>query len=328
MTDIKQGTYNQIKNKSPILSFFNSQTGFLVILVILFVSVVGLLNPNFFHLQNLINLIQQNVTLGIIIVGVGLLTITGNFDISVGTMLSLITVVVSEVIIITNNAFLASLVGIIMGSLLGLLNGVVVAKTKAPSFIITLGFLLIYRAFALIISGGIEYAFKGKYSWLGQGKIGYYLPISVLILILIFILGYIILRFTKFGRMLYVIGGNEKAAFISGINVDLYKILVYGICGTLVGLGTLVLVSRLGVGFPNSGEKYALDAMAAVVVGGVSLYGGKGSALSFVLGTLIFALITNALNLISVNPYWRDAVVGAVMILAVTIGQVGQSRQK
>lgn len=328
MANVKDIGENQTKKKNPIISFCNSQTGFLIALIILFGIIVGSINPNFFKLQNFTNLIQQNVSLGIVVVGVGMLTITGNFDISVGTMLSFITVVVSMVIINTDNALLAIIIGIVTGFILGTLNGTIVAKSKTPSFIITLGFLLIYRACALVLSRGFEFPLKSKFNWLGQGKIGGYFPVSVLIFILIFLVGYIILRFTKFGRILYVIGGNEKAAFISGINVDLYKILVYGICGALVGLATLILLSRLGVGYANTGERYALDSLAAVVVGGTSLYGGKGSVLGFLLGTLIFGLIANALNLISVNPYWRDGVVGAVMILAVTIGRFGLSRQK
>ena len=321
------GDERKLKRRNPILKFILSQSGFLIILIIVLSIIVGLLNPNFFRFQNFLNILQQNVSLGIIVVGVGFLCITGNFDISVGTMMSFIGIVVAMIITNVGSIPLAVIVGISMGFALGTLNGFIVAKSKAASFIITLGLLLAYRGAAVIVSAGFNFPLHGKFNWIGQGKLGGFFPVPILIFILIYILAYVILRFTKYGRILYVTGGNEKAAFVSGINVDMYKILTYSFCGALVGLATLILLSRLGSAYPNTGERYALDSLAAVVVGGTSLYGGKGSALGLLLGVIVFGLITNALNLININPYWRDAVVGIVIITAVVVGQLGTRRK-
>ena len=327
--EIKPGFARNEKNsvRSPFLSFVLSQSGFLIILIVVLGTIVGLINPNFFNLQNFINIIQQNVSLGIVAVGVGFLVITGNFDISVGTMMSLIGIIFAMIVNKLNNIPLGVAVAIVLGFLLGTLNGVIVTKSRAASFIITLGLLLAYRGVAVVVSKGFNFPLSGKFIWLGQQNIGGVFPVAILVFILVIIFAYVILRFTKYGRILYVIGGNEKAAFISGINVDLYKILTYGISGALVGLATLVLISRLGSAYPNTGERYALDSLAAVVVGGTSLYGGKGSALGLLLGVLVFGLITNSLNLVNINPYWRDVVVGIVIILAVVVGQIGSRKQ-
>jgi ribose/xylose/arabinose/galactoside ABC-type transport system permease subunit len=242
-------------------------------------------------------------------------------------MMSFIGIVVAMIITKTGSIPLAAVTGLLMGLVLGTINGIIVAKSKAASFIITLGLLLAYRGAAVVVSSGFNFPLHGKFNWIGQGKLGGVFPVPILIFILIFILAYVILRFTKFGRMLYIIGGNEKAAFVSGINVDRYKIMTYGFSGLLVGLATLILLSRLGSAYPNTGERYALDSLAAVVVGGASLYGGKGSALGLMLGVLVFGLITNSLNLVNINPYWRDTVVGIVIIVAVIVGQLGSRRQ-
>jgi len=312
--------------RNPFLSFLLSQQGFLIILIIVISVIAGILNNNFFKLQNIINVLQQNAALGIIAAGLGLVLITGNFDISIGPMLSLLGIILGIIISSTGNVFLAVVSVIVISFILGIINGTIVSKSKAASFIITLGLMVGYRGLALVVSQGYNFPLQGKLTWFGRGYILKVVPVPIFIFILILILSYAILRFTKFGRLLYAVGGSEKAAYFSGVNVDLIKILAYGLCGLTVGIGTLIIISRLGVAYPNTGDRYSLDTLAAIVVGGYALSGGKGSALSTLLGVITFGLITNILNIVKVNPYWRDVVVACIIIIAVVVGQIGSKR--
>ena len=317
----------RLLNKRVLLDAVYSQSGFLIILIIVLSLTAGLLNPNFLQLKNFRNIIQQNVSLGIVSVGVGLVLITGNIEISVGSMISFMGIILSMLVVQTENILLAVTVTILIGFALGIINGTIVAKSKVASFIISLGMLLVYRGAALVITHGYHFPLEGRFTWIGRENLGGVFPVPILMFILVFIFAFFLLRFTKYGRMLYAIGGNEKSAYLSGINVDLYKILNYGLCGALTGFATLILISRLGVAYSNTGERYALDSLAAVVVGGTSLYGGKGSALGLLLGVIVFGLITNILNLVHVDPYWRDVVVGIIIVIAVIIGRLGAARE-
>jgi ribose/xylose/arabinose/galactoside ABC-type transport system permease subunit len=203
-----------------------------------------------------------------------------------------------------------------------------VVKSKAASFIITLGFLSVYHGVALLTSGGASYMLFNNFEWLGRGRILGVVPISILFFLGVVLIAYVVLKYFRYGRFLYAIGGNRKAAYVSGINDTRVIITGYIVVGVLNALAALILISRVGSALATTGDAYALDSLAAVIVGGVAITGGKGTALSIFLGVVLIGLIGNALVIMNVNPYVRDVVIGLVIIAAVTISQLtGRERE-
>jgi ribose/xylose/arabinose/galactoside ABC-type transport system permease subunit len=222
---------------------------------------------------------------------------------------------------------MAVVVTFVVGFLLGLLNGIVVIKSRASSFIITLGFQVVYAGTALLTSRGASYMLFGKFELLGRGRILNVIPIPILFFLGMVIITYVVLKYLRYGRFLYAIGGNRKAAFVSGINTNRITLIAFVVVGICNALAALILISRVGSALATTGDSYALDALAAVIVGGVSIAGGKGTALNIFLGVLLIGLISNALIIMNVNPYVRQVVLGLIIIVAVTIGQLTSDRE-
>jgi ribose transport system permease protein len=216
-------------------------------------------------------------------------------------------------------AFLATFAA---GFGLGLINGLVVIRAKAASFIITLGFLTVYHGVALLVSGGGSYTLYGRFELLGRVRIFNVIPVSILFFLGVVFLAHIILKYLRFGRFLYAIGDNQKAAYVSGINTNRIIVSGYVLVGLLNALAATIMISRVGTALASTGDSYALDSLASVVVGGVAITGGKGNALSIFLGVVLIGLIGNALVVMNVNPYMRDVVIGLIIVGAVTISQV------
>ncbi|MFW6139614.1 MAG: ABC transporter permease [Spirochaetota bacterium] len=307
---------------AKLKSLFLNQTSYLLIFIIVLGVVVALINPNFRNIRNIINILQQISVLGIVSAGIGMLLISGNIDISVGSQISTIGVVLAMIIEVLGNIPLAVVVALFLGLTMGVVNGLTVVKSRVHSFIISLGFMIAYQGLAMVISHGYAYQLMGKFQFLGREKLGGFLPVMVLIFFAVIIATYVILRFTKYGRMLYAIGGNRTAAYVSGIKTERYIVIAYAVVGLLCGLSALILISQLGAAYPNTGTGYALDALAAVIVGGTLITGGRGSALGLLLGVIIFGMISNALNVLNVSAYWRDVVLGMIIISAVTISRL------
>lgn len=314
-------------SSSTLKSILFQQEMFLLLVMIILGLVVAFLNPNFRNIRNIMNILQQVSVTGIICMGVGMILVAGEIDISVGSQVSVIGIIFSMIISKMDNIPLAIGAAFLTGLILGVFNGILVVKTKAASFIITLGTMVVYRGIALVISEGYNFTLKGQFQTLGRGKILQLIPIQIIVFVLLALVVHVILRFTKFGRLLYAIGGNPKAAYVSGIKTDLYKMTAYTIGGALCSLATIVLISQLGAAYPNTGEPYALNALAAVIVGGVSITGGRGSAPGIFLGAVIFGLISNALNILNVNAYWREVALGLIIIFAVTVSGLSEKRK-
>ena len=318
-----------------------SQSLVLVILIAALAAVATIVNPRFLRITNIINIFQQIAVLGIVASGVGMLLGSGHIDISVGSQVSLMGVILAMVIQRVLGlpegdvepwrqalAFpLAILVTFAVGFVLGLINGITVVKSRAASFIITLGFLSVYHGVALVTSGGASYMLFGRFEWLGRGRIMNFIPISILFLLGIAVISYLVLRYFRYGRFLYAIGGNRQAAYVSGININRVIITGYILVGILNALAALILISRVGSALATTGDDYALNSLAAVIVGGVSITGGRGTALNIFLGVVLIGLIGNALIIMNVNPYVRDIVIGLVIITAVTISQYTSARE-
>ena len=325
--DVQAGdkTVNSGK-KDKLRSLLFSQNSILIIFIIVLGIVVTIINPNFRNPRNIVNIMQQISVLGIVSAGVAMLLISGNIDISVGSQISTIGVVMAMIVQKTGNIPLAVIAPILLGLTIGLVNGIVVVKSKVHSFIISLGFMIVYQGLALYLSHGTAFLMQGNLEFLGRGRIGGYLPVMVLIFFAVVALTHVILRHTKYGRILYAIGGNRTAAYVSGIKTERYIIIAYMMVGLLCGLASLILISQLGAAYPNTGTGYAMDTLAAVIVGGTLITGGKGSALGLLLGVIIFGMISNALNVLNVSAYLRDVVLGLIIISAVTIGRISTER--
>lgn len=317
-----------MNKEGRISKIFTNQIFFLTILIFILGAVATIFNPRFLSIQNLMNILQQNSILAIVSIGAALVMISGNFDISVGYMVSLATTVVSVLIYNGFNTLFATTTGFLICILCGLFNGLIIAKTRTPSFIITLASMSIFYGASLIVTGGASHSMGGKFVFLGRGNLFGVIPMPIVIMIVIFIIIYLLLRFTKLGRRIYAIGGNEAAAYLSGVDTDTVKIIIYIINGALVGIASLVLVSKLGSAQPTTGQGIELKAIAAVVIGGVPLTGGKGTALGTFLGVILTGLISNILNILNISAYYQQIVLGIIIIIAVIVSNIGGIKRK
>jgi ribose transport system permease protein len=318
-----------------------NQSVVLIALIVVICIVTAIVNPRFLRIQNLINIFQQISILGIVACGIGMLLVAGQIDISVGTQISLMGVILSMIIQNmlglpdgTAPAWQASLaiptafvVTFLIGIIIGMINGLTVIYSRAASFIITLGFSTAYHGAALLVSGGASYMLFNRFELLGRGRILDIIPISILFFLGMVALTFVVLRYFRYGRFLYAIGGNRKAAFVSGINTNRVTLIAYVVVGLCNALAALILISRVGSALATTGDSFALDSLAAVIVGGVALSGGRGSALSVFLGVLLIGLITNALIIMNVNPYVRDLVIGLIIVGAVTVSELSGQKK-
>jgi ribose transport system permease protein len=275
----------------------------------------------FFTSVNLSNLLKQVSGIGVISIGMLLVILTGGIDLSVGSMVALLAVTFA---ILVNVVILpvAIVLTIIIGFALGSVSGYLVAYQRMAPFVATLALMTIARGLGFIYSKGSPITFKtpgGEFmsNFANNATIG--IPNIAIVFFLIVILATILLRYNVFGRLIIAIGSNEEASRLSGIKVNKYKFLVYAISGALAATAAVIVASRTNLGSPNMGMAWELDAIAAVVIGGASLNGGKGSAINTLMGVLILGLIGNILNLLNVPSYPQQVVKGAIIIFAVLL---------
>ncbi len=286
--------------------------------LILLVIAASILSPRFLSVPNLLNVLRQVSIVGILATGMTFVILTRGIDLSVGSILG-IAVVVFASAIDSRGMGLAIPLGLGAAALVGLVNGIGIAYAGLPAFIMTLGMLSFVRGLAFIYTGGTPVPILSEdFYALGNGYL-FGVPIPALILLAALLVSGFVLGLTPFGRSVYAIGSNEDAARLSGVPVRLYKTLVYMISGLMSGVAGLVYASQLSIGTPIAGQGYELDAIAAVVVGGTSLFGGKGSVAGTFLGTLIIGVLANILNLTGVDPFVQQLFKGALIVVAVFI---------
>jgi ribose transport system permease protein len=294
--------------------------------LILLILVFSLSSSNFFQFSNIVGILLSTAVIGVLALGSTFVIITGGIDLSVGTVMTLSAVMTGVFITFFGLSVPVGILGgILTGAFCGMLSGLAIAKMKIPPFIATLAMMMIAKGFALIISGTkpIYFAEDTGFSKISQdseiGKIipGFDIPNAVLIFFAAAIIGGIILSKTIIGRYNFAIGSNEEATRLSGVNVHFWKILIYTITGTFTGIAGILMASRLNSAQPALGMGYELEAIAAVVIGGTSLSGGKGTIVGTVIGALIMSVLTNGLRILSVPQEWQTVVVGFVIILAV-----------
>lgn len=289
----------------------------------LLVLVLSLLSPHFLTTENLLNITRQVAVNAILATGMTFVIISAGIDLSVGSVLALSGCVMAIALNAGVGIFPGILLAVGVGSLCGLANGFMTGYLRVPPFIATLGMMSIARGLALVVTGGYPiFELPEGFSYLGTGYLWDVLPVSLLFTFLVVVAAHFVLTRMKLGRYVYVIGGNEEAAVLSGVNVRATKMLIYTICGFLAGLASVVFVSRLNSAQPTAGIAYELDAIAATVIGGTSLFGGVGSIGGTVIGALIMGVLRNGLNLLNVSSFWQQVVIGVVIITAVYVDQL------
>ncbi|MFC5529630.1 ABC transporter permease [Cohnella yongneupensis] len=299
--------------------------GSLIVLVLVF----SLASDNFFQFTNIVGVLLSTAVVGVLALGSTFVIITGGIDLSVGTVMTLTAVMTGVSISYWGWPIWAGLlVGLSTGALCGFVSGVAVAKMKIPPFIATLAVMMIAKGLALVISGTRPVYFPTPDKGFGFSDIsldslfnkiipGFKIPNAVVIFFGVAIIGSIILSRTIIGRYNFAIGSNEEATRLSGVNVNYWKIVIYTITGLFTAIAGILIASRLNSAQPALGAGYELEAIAAVVIGGTSLSGGKGSILGTVIGALIMSVLTNGLRIMSVPQEWQTVVVGFVIFLAV-----------
>lgn len=290
--------------------------------ILIFIGIFALaasLNETFLTSGNLTNVLRQVVVVSLLACGVTFIIILGHIDVSLGSVVALTGTLAASVMSLTGNLPLALAAGIGAGIVTGLINGWVITTFKIPSFIMTLAMTTVARGAILLYTEGVPVSGLGDdFKLIGQGNVGP-VPISVIILLAVILVAWVLLNRTKFGRHLYAVGGNAKAALASGINTDSVLRRAFIFNGILAAIAGIVLMSRVNSGQPAAGVAYEFDAITAVVVGGTSLMGGTGTITGTIIGSMIIGVINNILNLMNVSSYWQQIVKGLIIAVAVIL---------
>ncbi|MBG6026470.1 MULTISPECIES: ribose ABC transporter permease [Proteus] len=294
-----------------------------LIALLLLIVVVSTLSPNFFTLNNIFNILQQTSVNAIMAVGMTLVILTSGIDLSVGSLLALTGAVAASMVGADVNALVAVVGALALGAAIGGVTGIIVAKGKVQAFIATLVMMLLLRGVTRVYTDGspINTGFSDNadlFSWFGIGR-PFGIPTPIWLMMIVFLSAWYLLHHTRLGRYIYALGGNESATRLSGISVDKIKIIVYSLCGLLAALASVIEVARLSSAQPMAGNGYELDAIAAVVLGGTSLAGGKGRIIGTLIGALILGFLNNALNLLGISSNYQMIVKAVVILLAVLV---------
>jgi len=308
--------------KNELFAKIWERFGTLIILLSL-VLIVSMLSPYFFTMDNLLQVVVQSSIFMLIGMAELFAILTAGIDLSVGSVIALTGAVMAKMMSAGYGIFTSVLIGGIgLGALLGSINGALIAFTGLPPFIITLGGLTIYRGITLVVTGGrpiYNYPYEFNMIFAGQWK---GIPSPIIVVLIAGIIMHIFLKYTKTGRNIYAIGGNEKAAWLSGVKVKTHLILAYTMSGLLSGVAGLIMMSRVGAAEPLAGNGYELFAIASTVIGGTSFFGGIGSVPGTIIGALVIGVINNALNILNVQTYYQQIVSGLVIIGTVYANKV------
>lgn len=294
------------------------KSGALIGLVALF-AIIACLNSSFVEPGNLKNLLRQVSINALISFGMTFVILTGGIDLSVGSILALSSALMGSLIVGGMNPIVAIIVACIIGTGLGAVNGIIVTMGRVAPFIATLATMTVFRGLTLVYTNGNPISgLTEDQGFLDFGQ-GYFfgIPVPAVVMLIMFAVLHFILTKTPLGRKIYAVGGNEKVSFIAGIKIERIKIFCYSVTGMLCGLAGAILTSRLNSAQPTAGTGYELDAIAAVVLGGTSLSGGKGRIVGTLIGALIIGTLNNGLNILNVSSFYQQVVKGIVILLAV-----------
>ena len=315
----------------------------LIFLVVL-MAVFWALNPRFVLPLNLFNIMLQVSIYGLLAIGMTFVILTAGIDLSIGSLLAMSGLVAAAVSkgglsnrftvgegaeAFSNPWYLAALAAIGVGVVAGFIQGSAITRLKVPPFVVTLGGMSVFRGAALLFAGGGPISgFDQDFVWWGQARIGGQVPVPVIIFLAFAILAHIVLRYTRYGRQVYAVGGNPEAARLSGLNVRAVTTSVYVIMGFFCGLGAFVLSARLNSAEAIAGMGYELTVIASVVIGGTSLFGGSGTIFGTVVGTILIGVLLNGLQLNNVSSYIQQIIIGLIIVLAVAFDTFAKSRRR
>lgn len=318
MEGINKEAKSTNKILSSTLSFLRKYNLFFIFLAFLIIG--SIVSDKFLTFQNIFNIMQQSAFIGLVSIGMTFVILVAGIDLSVGSILALSGMVVSILLTQGMPPIVAILITLLVGAFLGSISGLISTKFKVPAFIATLAMMVSARGFALLTTDGKPvYNLPDSFQALGGNIFG--LPIVAVIWIGLTIVAYIILKFTTFGRKLYAIGGNPESARLSGIPVEKYITATFIISGVTAALAGVLMASWLTVGQPTAGQALELDAIAAVVIGGTSLFGGKGGVGGTFIGVVIMSMIINIFNLLGLSSYYQSIFMGAIIVFALILNQ-------
>lgn len=299
-----------------------------IFVIIIFLSInLTFISPRFLNINNLLNIGRQSSSLCIMAIGLGLVMISGNIDLSIGSIYGLASIITAIILAKTGNLLLSLSAGILVGIVIGILNGLLIIKAKLPAFIATFGMMYVARGICLIITRGypISLPMEGVtedtnpvFYFLGQGKLFETIPMQFVFMLIIIIIANFILDRTIFGKHILAVGSSKKAAFVSGVNTDLVILKTFIISGVVSAIAGILSLSFIASVLPIAGQGLEFTVFAGVIIGGTSMAGGEGSVLGIFLGAIILGIIKNGLVLLGVNPFWQIFIIGLITILAVS----------
>lgn len=297
-------------------------------ILILMGVVFSLVSSKFLSYSNISNIFLQATSTAIVGAGMMFVMICGDFDLIGGSMIALTGVVAGKMLSAGVNVVLVILIVVFMGAAIGLFDGVLVTRLKMLPFIVTLSVSIMLAGLALAISGGkTVYGLPESFTWLGAGKIGSF-PVAVILMLLIYVVCWFILSKTVFGHQVYAIGGNREAAFLAGVNVKKVECVCYVLSGVLSVVAGIVLTGRMGSAVANAGSGTEMNALSGLVIGGISMSGGRGNVVGAFIGCVIIAALNNGLNMMNVSAYWTDFVRGLIILIAITFDAVRKLSKK
>ena len=314
--------------KAPRRLRFNWNDMGIILTLIAMIVFFSLSTKSFLSARNFTNIVRQISVVGICAVGMTMVILTGGIDLSIGSVIGLTSAIAAVMMSGGMPIWLAVLVALALGVVIGLANAACINFLRIPPMITTLAMMISLRGAVYLITGGMPiYGIPESFKVLGQGTVGVF-PISSLIMIAVFIFGYILLSRTPFGRRIYGIGGNVETARLSGVNVkrELYK--MYMLVGLLGALAGLILTSRINSGQPSAGDGYEMDIITAVVLGGVSVSGGEGKLGKVIIGVVFMGVLANGMMMMNVSEYWQRVVKGIVLLIAVAVDIQAKSKSR
>lgn len=307
-------------NNNIVGSMIKSNVGIICVLLIIGI-VLSIMSPVFLTTGNIISVLLQISNNIYLALGMTLIIILGGIDLSVGSIVAM-SGTLTVGFIVTNGLpmWLAIVLGLLIGTICGFFNGIIVANFKVPAFIVTLAMMNMARGIAYIYSGGRSTRIMNdSFMKIGTGHLFGFLPLPVVYMVILIIIAIILLNKTKFGTYIYAVGGNRESAHLSGVPIKKVEIAVFTISGFLAAFAGLVLCSRMFSGQPSAGSGYEMDAIAACVLGGVSMSGGTGHISGTIFGAIVIGIISNGLNLMGVSSFWQLVVKGMIILIAVII---------
>ncbi len=305
--------------RNLLASLFKTKESAILLALVIMMVVIGVIAPRFVSGTNLYQVSRQVSFVAIVALGELFVILTGGIDLSVGSVMGWSGVAAAWGMSLGWNPALAVLLGIVAGVAMGAINGALISFVKIPPFIATLGMLQFAHGNVLGLTKGWPItAIPKSFLWVAQGDL-LFVPVPVWIALVIAVVAHVVLTYTAFGRRTYAIGGNEQATFLSGIDVDWIKFVLYMISAACAAVSGIVLVSRFSSAQPDTGTGWELDAIAAAVIGGTSLAGGSGSVLGVIIGACIMGVLRNGLVLMRVSPYWHISIIGVVIVLAAVL---------